>query len=74
VCLLTSTIIDNVPHAKIDIIHHRQSSRNKLNKKKGKVNFADKKQLCYSSRTFLKTKSQGMGKKSTTFWDKVDDH
>jgi spore coat protein CotF len=47
---------------------------NKLNKKKGKINFANKKQLCYSFCTFLKTKSQGMGKKSTTFWDKVDDH
>jgi hypothetical protein len=45
----------------------------KHSKKKGKK-FVDKKQLVFSFNTFLKTQSQGMGPKSTTFWDKVDDH
>jgi hypothetical protein len=43
-------------------------------KKKREKIFVDKKQLVYSFNTFLKTQSQGMGQKSTTFWDKLDDH
>lgn len=51
-----------------------EAIRNMLSKKKEEKKFAEKKQLCYSFHTFLKTQSKGMGKKSATFWDKIDDH
>jgi hypothetical protein len=45
VCLLTSTIIDNVPHTKIDIIHHRQSLRKQVEQEKRENKFCQQKTI-----------------------------